>query len=172
MPPRTRTFCHRPSSGKFWPPIGGGVSSPSGRGAVASPLHFIYPVHPNPNVKGPAHHIFGGSTEHLFNRTVGLWPLHLFIKTLPLCCDRFRRHSRRGPQSGKTGVGSPPGDGTARSRSRGHRASGGNRGETVKNGSRPSWTTEISVGEMGRAVNPYGDGKAAQSEPWPPFDIG
>jgi UDP-N-acetylglucosamine 2-epimerase (non-hydrolysing) len=124
-------------------------------------LHFIYPVHPNPNVKGPAHHILGGIPNICLTDPLDYGPLlSLMKRCLFVVTDSggiqeeapsigkpvlVLRHVTERPEAVRAGTVRLVG--TDRNR--------------VKQWIETLVTNPTVHRRMARALNPYGDGRAA-----------
>jgi UDP-N-acetylglucosamine 2-epimerase (non-hydrolysing) len=125
-------------------------------------LYFIYPVHPNPNAKGPARKILGDLPNVCLTEPLEYGPLIYLLKHCLFAVTDSGGIQEEAPSLGKpvlvlrrvTERPEAVRAGTVRLV--------GTEGPTVK-----KWVdTLIDDGnlcrKMGHAVNPYGDGKAAQ----------
>lgn len=125
-------------------------------------IHFIYPVHPNPNVKGPAHKILGDLPNVCLTEPLDYGPLIYLLKRCLFAVTDSGGIQEEAPTLGKpvlvlrqvTERPEAVRAGTVRLVG----TDGANVGKWVE-----KLLEEKSLcRKLSRAVNPYGDGKAAQ----------
>jgi UDP-N-acetylglucosamine 2-epimerase len=139
-------------------------------------VDWIYPVHRNPNVRGPAHEILGGLPNlHLHDP----FDYRELVRRLMRC--RFVLTDSGGLQEEAPTFGKP----VLVLRETTERPEGieagvarlvGTSRETIVAEASRLLTSEVAHQAMARAVNPYGDGCAGEriaailgGEPWTPF---
>ena len=139
-------------------------------------VDWIYPVHPNPNVRGPAHEALGGLPNLTLCAPLGYGEL---VRRLRRC--RFVLTDSGGLQEEAPTFGKPVlvlRDTTERPEGieAGVARLVGTDGERIVAAAAELLTSEAAYAAMARAVNPYGDGRAAEriaailaGEPWTPF---
>jgi len=139
-------------------------------------VDWIYPVHPNPNVRGPALEILGGLPNLQLHDPFDYGEL---VRRLARC--RFALTDSGGIQEEAPTFGKP----VLVLRETTERPEGVEAGvarlvgadqERIVAGASELLTSERAYEAMARAVNPYGDGHAAEriaailaGEPWTPF---
>ena len=145
--------------------------------AVAFPgVDWVYPVHPNPNVRGPAHQVLGGLPNLHLREPLDYGDL---VRRLMRC--RFVLTDSGGIQEEAPTFGKP----VLVLRETTERPEGiaagvarlvGTRQDAIVAAASLLLTSEAAYREMARAVNPYGDGRASEriaailaGEPWTPF---
>lgn len=137
---------------------------------------WIYPVHPNPNVRGPAFEVLSGLPNFELSEPLGYREL---VRRLARC--RFALTDSGGIQEEAPTFGKP----VLVLRETTERPEGvdagvarlvGVDGERIFEEASRLLTSEESWRSMARAVNPYGDGRASEriaailaGEPWTPF---
>lgn len=154
-----------------------GIFSALRRLAEAFPaVDWIYPVHPNPNVRGPAHEILGGLPNLQLHEP---FDYREMVRRLRRC--RFALTDSGGLQEEAPAFGKP----VLVLRETTERPEGieagvarlvGTGPETVFAEASRLLTSQPAYLAMARAVNPYGDGHAGEriaailaGEPWTPF---
>jgi UDP-N-acetylglucosamine 2-epimerase (non-hydrolysing) len=142
-------------------------------------VRWIYPVHRNPNVRGPAHEILGGLPNLELHEPFDYREL---VRRLMRC--RFALTDSGGIQEEAPTFGKP----VLVLRETTERPEGVDAGvarlvgtcrERIVAEASRLLTSDVAWLEMARAVNPYGDGRAAEriaavlaGEPWTPFRPG
>ena len=175
--PEVLITVHRRES--FGAPLGG-IFSALRRLAQAFPaVDWVYPVHRNPNVRGPAREILGGQPNlHLHDP----FDYRELVRRLARC--RFALTDSGGIQEEAPTFGKP----VLVLRETTERPEGieagvarlvGTDPETIFDEASRLLTSQEAYLAMARAVNPYGDGHAAEriaailgGEPWLPFQPG
>jgi UDP-N-acetylglucosamine 2-epimerase (non-hydrolysing) len=172
--PEVLITVHRRES--FGAPLAGIFAALRRLAASFPGVDWIYPVHPNPNVRGPAHEALGGLPNLTLCAPLGYGEL---VRRLRSC--RFVLTDSGGLQEEAPTFGKPVlvlRDTTERPEGieAGVARLVGTEGERIAAAAAELLTSEAAYAAMARAVNPYGDGRAAEriaailaGEPWTPF---
>jgi UDP-N-acetylglucosamine 2-epimerase (non-hydrolysing) len=172
--PEVLVTVHRRES--FGAPLAGIFAALRRLAASFPGVDWIYPVHPNPNVRGPAHEALGGLPNLVLREPLGYGEL---VRRLRRC--RFVLTDSGGLQEEAPTFGKPVlvlRDTTERPEGieAGVARLVGTDGERIVTAAAELLTSEAAYAAMARAVNPYGDGRAAEriaailaGEPWTPF---
>jgi UDP-N-acetylglucosamine 2-epimerase (non-hydrolysing) len=172
--PEVLVTVHRRES--FGAPLAGILAALRTLAARFPEVDWIYPVHPNPNVRGPAHAALGGLPNLVLCEPLDYREL---VRHLRRC--RFVLTDSGGLQEEAPTFGKPVlvlRDTTERPEGieAGVARLVGTDGERIAAAAAELLTSEAAYAAMARAVNPYGDGRAAgriaallAGEPWTPF---
>ncbi len=172
--PEVLVTVHRRES--FGAPLAGIFAALRGLAGSFPGVDWIYPVHPNPNVRGPAHETLGGLPNLILCAPLDYGEL---VRRLRRC--RFVLTDSGGLQEEAPTFGKPVlvlRDTTERPEGieAGVARLVGTEGERIVAAAAELLTSEAAYAAMARAVNPYGDGRAAEriaailaGEPWTPF---
>lgn len=125
-------------------------------------LHFIYPVHPNPNVKGPALKFLGNQPNICLTEPLDYGPLIYLLKRCLFAVTDSGGIQEEAPSLGKPVLVLRQVTERPEAVRAGTVRLVGTNGANVKKWIERLLDDAALRQEMGRAMNPYGDGKAAQ----------
>ena len=125
-------------------------------------LHFIYPVHPNPNVKGPAHKILGNLPNVCLTEPLDYGPLIYLLKRCLFAVTDSGGIQEEAPSLGKPVLVLRHVTERPEAIRAGTVRLVGTDGVNVRKWIERLLDEGALRQKMGHAVNPYGDGKAAQ----------